>query len=84
MEQAFGNRLEEALRELPPDKIREVADFVAYLRQKYVGDAPRRGSPEAVLRTLDEVGSLDFEPGELDRRLSEIQSMREMEIETDD
>ncbi|MFP3897404.1 MAG: hypothetical protein ACLFV5_11300 [Anaerolineales bacterium] len=84
MEQSFENRLEEALRGLPPDKIREVADFAEYLRQKCVGDTPRRGSPEAILRALEDVGPLDFEPGELDRRLSEIQAMREMEIETDD
>ncbi len=84
MEQSFGNRLEEALRGLPPDKIREVADFAEYLRQKYVGDAPRRGSPEAILRALEEVGPLNFEPNELDTLLSEVQSMREMEIETDD
>lgn len=82
MEQSL-DRLEEALRGLPADKVREVADFVEYLRQKYAADVSRRGSPEAILRALEDVGPLDFEPGELDTLLSEIQSMREMEIEPD-
>lgn len=84
MEQPNKDRLERVLRELPPDKIRQVADLAEYLHQQYAVDMPQRGSPEAILQTMEDVGPLNFESGELDVLLSEIQSMREMEIETDD
>lgn len=83
MEQSFEDHLEDALRGLPPEKIREVTDFVAYLRQKYAPGVPRRGSPEAILQALEDVKPLEFEPDELEALLGEIQSMREMETEAD-
>ncbi len=42
--------------------------------------APRRGSVEAVLQALEQVGPLQFAPGELDTLLAEIQTMREMDF----
>ena len=56
--------------------------FADYLRSKYSPDAPRRGSGEAILQTLEQVGPLQFAPGELDTLLAEIQMMRKMDLET--
>ncbi len=42
----------------------------------------RRGSAEAVLEALEQVGPLQFAPGELDALLAEIQTMREMDLES--
>jgi hypothetical protein len=72
-----------AVRDLPPEKILQVIDFADYLRSKYAPDAPQRGSVEAVLQALEQVGPLQFVPGELNTLLAEIQTMREMDIETD-
>jgi len=35
-------------------------------------------------RRLEEVGPLQFEPGELDAILDDIQALRDMEVETDE
>jgi hypothetical protein len=50
-----------------------VIDFASYLRSKYVPDAPQRGSAAAILQALEEVGPLQFESGELDSLLDDIQ-----------
>ncbi len=42
--------------------------------------AVRRGSAEAVLRTLEQVGPLQFASGELDALLAEVRVMREMDL----
>jgi len=84
MKQQIETRLATAVRGLPPDKMRQVIDFANYLRSKYASDAPRRGSAEVILQTLEQVGPLQFAPGELDTLLAEIQTMREMDIETRD
>lgn len=42
---------------------------------------PKRGSAEAILQAIDEVGPLEFEPGELDRILDELREMRHMDRE---
>ena len=42
---------------------------------------PKRGSAEAILQSIDEVGPLEFEPGELDRILDELREMRHMDRE---
>jgi len=84
MKQQIETRLATAVRGLPPDKMRQVIDFANYLRSKYASDAPRRGSAEVILQTLAQVGPLQFAPGELDTLLGEIQTMREMDIETCD
>jgi len=57
-----------------------VIDF-DYLRSKYAPDAPRRGSGEAILQALEQVGPLQFAPGELDTLLAEIQTLREVDLE---
>ena len=64
------------LQELPEDRLREVLDFVDFLRSNRIQQS-NRGSPEALLR---HVGTWSFAPGELDRLLADIQEMREMDL----
>lgn len=71
-----------AVQDLPTEKIVQVIDFVGYLCNKYAPRSPQRGSSEAILRTLKQVGPLQFAPGELDTLLADIQTMREMDMET--
>ena len=80
MKQQIETRLAAAVRDLPPERIRQVIDFADYLRSRYVPAAPRRGSVEAVLQALEQVGPLQFAPGELDTLLTEVQTMREMDL----
>lgn len=71
--------LEELLAELPEEKSREVIDFAAFLHQQYA-QKPQRGSAGAILQALDEVGSLEFEEGELDALLDELEAMRRLDL----
>jgi len=64
------------LQELPEDRLREVLDFVDFLRSHRIQQS-NRGSTEALLR---HVGAWSFAPGELDRLLADIQEMREMDL----
>jgi len=64
------------LQELPEDRLREVLDFVDFLRSHRIQQS-NRGSPEALLQ---HVGTWSFAPGELDRLLADIQEMREMDL----
>lgn len=83
MNQQIEDHLATAVRGLPPEKIFQVIDFADYLRSKYAPDAPQRGSVEVILQALEQVGPLQFAPGELDTLLAEIQTMREMDKEAD-
>jgi len=82
MKQQIETHLATAVRGLPPEKIFQVIDFADYLRSKYAPDAPQRGSVEVILQALEQVGPLQFAPGELDTLLAEIRTMREMDLET--
>ncbi len=73
-----------AVQELPADKIIQVLDFVDYLQSKYNQRRPERGSAEAILQALERSGPLQFEPGELDALLTDIERMREMDAEYHD
>jgi len=84
MKQQIETHLATAVRGLPPEKIFQVIDFADYLRSKYAPDAPQRGSVEVILQALEQVGPLQFAPGELDTLLAEIQTMREMDMEAYD
>jgi len=64
------------LQELPEDRLREVLDFVDFLRSHPI-QVSKCGSPEALLR---HVGTWSFVPGELDCLLADIQEMREMDL----
>ena len=75
--------LETILAELPADKVQEVVDFASYLRHRYHTIA-QRGSAQAILQTLEQTGPLEFEEGELDALLYEIEAMREMDMRDDD
>ena len=84
MKQQMETRLAASVQDLPPEKILQVIDFAGYLRSKYAPDTPKRGTAEAILQALEQVGSLQFAAGELDTLLAEIQAMREMDLETYD
>lgn len=60
--------------ELVKEILRQI---LSYLRSKYVPDAPQRGSAAAVLQALEQVGPLQFAPGELESLLAEVQTMRD-------
>lgn len=75
--------LETILAELPADKVQEVVDFASYLRHRYHTMSPR-GSAKAILQALEKKGPLEFEAGELEALLAEIEAMREMDMRDDD
>lgn len=77
MEHRIESRLVTAVRGLPPDKVQQVIDFADYLRTKYTADVPQRGSPEVILQALEQIGPLQFAPGELDALLTEVQALRD-------
>lgn len=70
--------LEALLAELPEEKTREVIDFAAFLHQQYAQPF-RRGSAGAIMQALDEVGALEFDAGELDTLLDDLESFRQLD-----
>lgn len=76
------DRLMHTAAGVPDDKLREVVDFADFLEQRQNDREPARGSAEAILQALDRVGPLEFEPGELDELLDEIERMRMLDIAT--
>jgi hypothetical protein len=75
-----ARELEEILADLPAEKVQTLMDFAYYLHQRYASH-PRRGSAGAILETLERVGSLQFEEGELDALLKDIEAMRQLDID---
>lgn len=73
------DRLVAAIQDLPEDKIIAALHFVEHLQGTTV--RPERGSAEAISQALDRVGPLQFDPGELDDLLADIERMREMDLE---
>src|SRR5437764_15477248 len=69
-------RLLAAVQGLPEDKVAEVLDFAGYLQSKFGQHRPPRGSVEAILQPLEEVGPLQFDPGELEAILEDIDPAR--------
>ena len=65
----------EKMKGFPEDTVKEVLDFIDFLRSKKE-DHGKRGSPEAILRHL---GTWKFEKGELNNILEDIQKFRELE-----
>lgn len=75
------NHLATALQDLPPEKVQQVLDFANFLRSQYTLAAPEHGSAKVILQALEQTGPLQFAPGELDALLTEIQSLRAMDLE---
>ena len=75
--------LETILAALPAEKVQEVVDFASYLRDRYSA-TPQRGSAGAILHALEKTGPLEFEEGELDSLLDEIDAMRQMDMDDND
>lgn len=74
-----AQEIEAILAELPADKVQEVVDFASYLRHRY-GSPRQRGSAGAILQALETTGPLEFEEGELDTILNEIEAMRQLDL----
>lgn len=66
------HRLVATIQELPAERAAEVLDFASYLHSRYARTTPERGSAQAILRVLEDVGPLEFAPGELDALLADI------------
>jgi hypothetical protein len=78
------NQLVTVVQELPEDKLFEVLDFAAYLQNKYTTQHPEQGSAVAILQALERVGPLQFDPGELESLLADIERLRLMDLEEHD
>ena len=77
-----AQEIEAILAELPADKVQEVIDFASYLRHRY-SSMPKRGSAQAILQALGTTGPLEFEEGELETLLEELETMRQMDLHDD-
>jgi hypothetical protein len=74
-------QVELEVRSLPIERIQEVLDFIGFLKSKISSPSrPPRGSPEALLECA---GIWEFEPGELDKILADIERARNIELETE-
>ena len=74
-------KLETIIAELPAEKLQTLLDFASYLQQQSV--VANRGSAAAILEALATVGPLQFATGELDRLLTEIDTLRQLDMTTD-
>jgi hypothetical protein len=75
--------LETIMDELPAEKVEELMDFAHYLYQRYTPQ-PARGSADAILKTIEMVGPLQFEAGELDMLLEELDNLRRLDATNHD
>lgn len=73
-EKELTTTVSEKMKGLPADVIKEVMDFIEFLRSKK--EIGKKGTPEAILK---HVGTWKFEKGELDNILEDIQKFRELE-----
>jgi hypothetical protein len=78
--QDLTGRLLRAVQDLPDDKIGEAIDFVEYLQAKYGQRQPPRGSAEGIAKAFAEFGPLEFEPGEFDALLADMERSRWMSL----
>jgi hypothetical protein len=79
--QELVEHLKSIAQALPREQIVALVDFAEYLHTKHLAEQPRRGSIDAFLEFLDRAGPLQFEPGELDRILAEIEQARDLDLE---
>ncbi len=68
----------ETVEVLPDEQLREVTDFAGFLSAKRRSSSPPRGSADALLK---HAGSFEFEGGEMERLLRDIERSRELELE---
>ena len=71
---AYRDQVLHALEDLPDPQIEEVLGFIRSLKDQK-SKKPPRGSPEAL---LSHAGTWQFEAGELDQLLTEIEQLREI------
>ena len=73
--QALLDQVVLELRDVPEEKVVEVLDFVGVLKSRR-REKPARGSAEAILPWG---GTWQFEPGELENLLKDMEQSREIE-----
>lgn len=71
-ETQLTERLVAAVQELPEEQIAEVPDFASYSRAKYEHPGSADSPAKTLLRVLGGGGALQFDPGELETILAEI------------
>ncbi len=71
-------------QEISEEQLLAVIDFTEYLKSKDRSRHPEQGSAEAILQALDRIGPLQFDPGELDILLTEIEHQRTLDLEEND
>ncbi|MEM7534234.1 MAG: hypothetical protein AAF639_18785 [Chloroflexota bacterium] len=85
------NQLISIIQQLPIQMLRQLSESANNLFNQYLGrnievteqEKPKRGSPEAMLQALEEVGPLEFDPGELERLMEENKQEKFMMIYED-
>ncbi len=70
----LSKKLSEKIEGLPEDNIKEVINFIEFLKAKKIKE--KKGTPEIILK---HTGVWRFEKGELDNILEDIQKLREIE-----
>ena len=75
--------LMEAVEALPASKVNEVLDYARFLKSQ--SDQPRsqKDMAEALWQTLQTI-HLEFEPGELDKILAELNADKMLDLDRDD
>ncbi len=68
----------ETVEVLPDEQLREVTDFAGFLSTKSRSTSLPPGSADALLK---HAGSFEFESGEMERLLVDIERSRELDIE---
>jgi hypothetical protein len=69
------------VKDLPDELIAEIADFVGYLQSKHGALNEGQGSPEGILDGLDRYGPLEFDEGELDTLIADIERLRNQDLD---
>lgn len=86
MSEAKRELLEELIanvHDLSNEQIEILTEYAKDLRLHSVSQEPERGTPEAILQALEAIGPLQFEEGELDRLLAEIEDLRQLDLDRD-
>ena len=69
------------VQELPREQIAEVSNYAKELRHQNDRGVPEPGSMAAIIEAMKAAGPLEFEEGELESLLAEIEAMRDLDME---
>lgn len=68
------------VQELPSAQLVAVSEYARGLQT----GVPPRGTAQALIEALTHTGPLQFEPGQLDHLLAEIEALRQLDLEDHD